>query len=188
MPACLGQGNTTSITFPSFRSGWPRSDGGLRPGDVILATASWAVWGLRSLPCPHPSLAGGTRASRTGTAAAVLRSLPAHGNFVFYPLKPHSHCSSSHAKPGRLYYILLYFPFQKTVTGSFSTSATLPAKSISPFSSLPGKVTGIPPCMMPCQCLALLPTRMLPRCNPSLPAAPKDSKVSREAIHLLAAD
>lgn len=112
------------------------------------AMAPWAVWGSHSLQCPHPSLSGGTRASRTGTAAAVLRALPACGNFVFHPLKPpHSHCSSSQAKPGRLYYILLYFPFQKTVTGSFSTSATLPAESITPFSSLLGKVTGagIPP-------------------------------------------
>lgn len=47
---------------------------------------------------------------------------------------------------------------------------------------------GFPPCMVPWQWLALLPTRMLPGCNPSLPAAPKDSKVSEQAIHVLAAD
>lgn len=67
---------------------------------------------------------------------------------------------------------------------------TVPAKSIFPFSSLPGKVTGagITTCMVPWQWVALLPTRMLPGCNPSLPATPKDSKVFKQAIHLLAAD
>lgn len=81
---------------------------------------------------------------------------------------------------------VLLFP-EKTVTGRFNT----PSKKHSPFfSSLPGKVTGagIPPCMVPWQWLALLTPRMLPGSNPSLPAAPKGSKVSREAIHLLAAD
>lgn len=42
--------------------------------------------------------------------------------------------------------------------------------------------------MVPWQWLTLLPTRMLPGCNPSLPAAPKGSKVSREVVHLVAAD
>lgn len=149
--------------------------------------------GVTLPPCPHPSIkpCRGTSANRTWTIAAVLRALPARGNFASHPLKPpHSHCSPSQAKPGRLYYILLYFPFQKKVTGSFSTSGTLPAKNIPPFSSLPGKVAcaGISPCMVTWQWLALLPARMLPRSNPSLPAAPKGSKVSGEAIHLLAAD
>lgn len=70
--------------------------------------------------CPHPSTAlqGAPEPTGHGTVAAVLRALPTRGNF--HPLKPpHSH-----------YYILLYFPLQKKVTGSSSTSATLPAKSI----------------------------------------------------------
>lgn len=48
--------------------------------------------------------------------------------------------------PGKTWEALLHpavLPFPgKTVTGSFSASGTLPAKSISPLSSLPGKVTG----------------------------------------------
>lgn len=148
--------------------------------------------GVKLPPCPHPapSLAGGTRANRTWTVTAVLRALPACGTCASQPLKPpHSHSSPSQEKPVSIY-ILLYIPFQKTVTGSFSTSATLPAKSIPPFFPLPGKVTaaGIPPCMVPWQWLALLPTRMLPGYNPSLPAIPKDSKMSKQAIHLLTAD
>lgn len=86
------------------------------PGAVLL------------LPAGRPesvssSLAGGTRANSTWPVAAVLRALPACGTFASHPLKPPcSHCFSCQEKPVRIYYILLYFSFQKTVTGSFSTS------------------------------------------------------------------
>lgn len=127
----------------------------------------WEGYTASPLPHPAPSLAEGTRASRTWTTAAVLRALPAFGNFVFHSLKPST--LPLFPMPGKVWEALLhllYFPVQQTVTGSFSTSATLLAKSIPPSSSLPGQVTGagIPPCMVPWQWLALLPTRMLPGC------------------------
>lgn len=147
------------------------------PGDVILALdsptssamASWALGGLHSLPSSPPSSkpCRGHQSQRAWTTAAVLRALPAFGNFVFHSLKPST--LPLFPMPGKVWEALLhllYFPVQQTVTGSFSTSATLLAKSIPPSSSLPGQVTGagIPPCMVPWQWLALLPTRMLPGC------------------------
>lgn len=131
-------------------------------------------------PLQHQALQGGTRANSTWTAAAVLRALPARGNFASHPLKPpYSHCSPSQAKPGGLYYNLLYFPFQKKSHWEFQHFTTLPAG----FASLHGKVSGarIPPCMLPCQWLALLPTRMLPGSSRGLQGV-------QGAIHLLAAD
>lgn len=132
-------------------------------GDVILAidsptssaVASRAVWGLCCLcvPTPAPSLAEGTRANTTWCCCCT-QGTASPRQFCISP--PETSTFPLFTIPGKawgLYYILLYFPFQKTVTGSFSTSATPRAKSIPSFSFLPGEVTGAgnPPCIVPWQ-------------------------------------
>lgn len=116
-------------------------------------------------PPQHQALQGGTRASRTWTVAAVLRALPAHGNFTStFPLFP---------IPGKAWEALLppaVLPFPENSYWEFQHFSNPPSKKHPPlFSSLPGTVTGagIPPCMVPWQWLALLPTRMFPGAIPA---------------------
>lgn len=193
----MGQGNAASIallhldhTGPRVTRGWGQEMSSL-PG-TPLPPALPCLMGtvgvpLPNVPMPAPSPAGGYQyPKRTGIVAAVLGALPACGNFASHPLKPHSHCAPIHAKHGRLYYILLYFSFQNKQSLGVSALQAPSQQKASPL-FLPSRESHWC-CMVPWQWLALLPTRMLPGSNPSLPAAPKGSKMSRVAIHLLAAD
>lgn len=146
MPASLtgrvlqprGQGSAACTTFSP---GWPQSEGELGPGDVILATvsptssamASRALWGLMLPLCPHPSTkpCRGHQSHQDMDCCCCAQGTASPGQFCISP--PETSTFPLLTIPGKawgLYYILLYFSFQKTVTGSFSTSATLPPKSM----------------------------------------------------------